>query len=140
MTLRFEEILHILKASTKGNIGGRQRLMKLKKGVVKAQIDRAKKKKKMLEKHLGNTDNIFTVIDAVYAIGQTIKEKKGLKRNGKRIENKNQEGPNRRIGKLEKQIKELRHILAWTSNEIHRRKIKRKSTNKEKEILQKLKK
>ena len=44
MTLRFEEILHILKASTKGNIGGRQRLMKLKKGVVKAQIDRAKKK------------------------------------------------------------------------------------------------
>ena len=138
MTLRFEEILHTLKASTKGNIGGRERLMKLKKGVVKAQIDRAKKK--MLEKHLGNTDNIFTVIDAVYAIGQTIKEKKGLKRNGKRIENKNQEGPNRRIGKLEKQIKELRHILAWTSNEIHRRKIKRKSTNKEKEILQKLKK
>ena len=140
MTLRFEEILHTLKASTKGNIGGRERLMKLKKGEVKAQIDRAKKKKKMLEKHLGNTDNIFTVIDAVYAIGQTIKEKKGLKRNGKRIENKNQEGPNRRIGKLEKQIKELRHILAWTSNEIHRRKIKRKSTNKEKEILQKLKK
>ena len=45
MTLRFEEILHILKASTKGNIGGRERLMKLKKGVVKAQIDRAKKKK-----------------------------------------------------------------------------------------------
>ena len=44
MTLRFEEILHILKASTKGNIGGRERLMKLKKGVVKAQIDRAKKK------------------------------------------------------------------------------------------------
>ena len=112
--------------------------MKLKKGVVKAQIDR--EKKKMLEKHLGNTDNIFTVIDAVYAIGQTIKEKKGLKRNGKRIENKNQEGPNRRIGKLEKQIKELRHILAWTSNEIHRKKIKRISTNKEKEILQKLKK
>ena len=139
MTLRFEEILHTLKASTKGNIGGRERLMKLKKGVVKAQIDRAKKKK-MLEKHLGNTDNIFTVIDAVYAIGQTIKEKKRSKRNGKRIENKNQEGPNRRIGKLEKQIKELRHVLAWTSNEIHRRKIKRKSTNKEKEILQKLKK
>ena len=58
---------------------------------------------------------------------------------GKKI--KNQEGsPNRRIRKLEKQIKELRQILAWTSNEIHRRKIKSKSTKKEKEILQKLKK
>ena len=34
----------------------------------------------------------------------------------------------------------MRQILAWTSNEIHRRKIKRKSTKKEKEILQKLKK
>ena len=93
----------------------------------------------MLEKHLGNTDNIFTVIDAVYAIGQTIKEKKGLKRNGKRIENKNQEGPNRRIGKLEKQIKELRHILAWTSNEIHRRKIKRKSLTRKKRFCKNLK-
>ena len=34
----------------------------------------------------------------------------------------------------------MREILAWTSNEIHRRKVKRKSTKKEKEILQKLKK
>ena len=41
---------------------------------------------------------------------------------------------------LEQQIKKLRQILAWTSNEIHRRKIKSKSTKKEKEILQKLKK
>ena len=58
---------------------------------------------------------------------------------GKKI--KNQEGsPNRRIRKLEKQIKELRQILAWTSNEIHRRKIKRKSRKKKKEIMQKLKK
>ena len=74
-------------------------------------------------------------------MGQTIEERKGVKRNEKRKENKNQEGsPNRRIRKLEKQIKELRQILAWTSNEIHRRKIKRKSTKKEKEILQKLKK
>ena len=31
-------------------------------------------------------------------------------------------------------------ILAWTSNQTHRRKIKRKSTKKEKEILRKLKK
>ena len=138
MRLRFEKILQTLKASTKENIEGRERLMKLKKGVAKAEIDRANK---ILEKHLGNTNNICTVIDAVYAMGQTIEERKGVKRNEKRKENKNQEGsPNRRIRKLEKQIKELRQILAWTSNEIHRRKIKRKSTKKEKEILQKLKK
>ena len=73
-------------------------------------------------------------------MGQTTEERKGVKRNKKRKESKNQEGPNRRIRKLEKQIKELRKILAWTSNEIHGRKIKRKSTKKKKEIPQKLKK
>ena len=73
-------------------------------------------------------------------MGQTIEERKGEKRNKKNKKNKNQEGPNRRIQKLEKQIKELRQILAWTSNEIHRRKIKRKSRKKKKEIMQKLKK
>ena len=31
-------------------------------------------------------------------------------------------------------------MLAWTSNEIHKREIKRKLTKKEKEVLQKLKK
>ena len=96
--------------------------MKLKKGVANTEIDRANK---ILEKHLGNTNNICTVIDAVYAKGQTIQERKGVKRNEKRKENKKQVGPNRKIQKLEKQNKELRQILAWTSNEIDRRKIKR---------------
>ena len=36
-----------------------------------------------MEKHLGNTNNICTVIDAVYAMGQTIEERKGMKRNEK---------------------------------------------------------
>ena len=114
MRMRSEEILQAVKASTKENVKGEERLMKLEKGVAKADIDRANK---ILEKHLGNTNNICTVIDAVYAMGQTIAERKGVKRNEKRKENKNQEGsPNRRIRKLEKQIKELRQILAWTSN------------------------
>ena len=99
MRLRFEEILHTLKASTKENIEGRERLMKLKKAVAKAEIARANK---ILEKHLGNNSNICTVIDAVYAMGQTIEERKGLKMNEKRKENKNQERPNRRIRKHEK--------------------------------------
>ena len=112
MRLRFEEIMHTPQASTKENNEGRECLMKLEKGVAKAEI---RKEKKRLEKHLGNTSNICTVIDAVYAMAQTIEERKGLKRNEKR-KDKNQEGPNRRIQKLEKQIKDLRQILAWTSN------------------------
>ena len=86
-----------------------------------------------MEKHLGNTNNICSVIDAVYGTAQTIEERK-------RKGNKNQERSNRRTRKLEKQIKELRQTLVWTSNEIHSRKIKRKSTKKEKEILQNLRK
>ena len=43
MTLRFEEVLHTLTATTKGNIEERERLMKLKKGVPKDEIDRANK-------------------------------------------------------------------------------------------------
>ena len=49
------------------------------------------------------------VIVAAYAMGQTIEERKGLKKYMvKRKGNKNQEGPNRRIQKIEKHIKELR--------------------------------
>ena len=62
MRLRFEGILHILKASTKKNIEVRERLVKLKKGVAKAEIGRANK---ILEKHLGNTNNVCTVIDSI---------------------------------------------------------------------------
>ena len=80
MRLRFEELLKTLKASTKENIEGREGLMELKKGVAKAEIERANK---ILEKHLDNTNNIFTVIDAVYTMGQTIEKRKGSKRNKK---------------------------------------------------------
>ena len=80
MRMRSEEILQAIKASTKENIKGEERLMKLEKGVAKADIDRANK---ILEKHLGNTNNIYTAIDAVYAMGQTI-EKRGMKK-GKKI-------------------------------------------------------
>ena len=69
MRLKFEEILETLKASTKENIEGRERLMKLKKGVAKAEIDRANK---ILEKQLGKSNNICTVTDVVYAMGQKI--------------------------------------------------------------------
>ena len=102
MRLRFEEMLQTLKQSTKENIEGRERLIKLTKGVAKAEIGTAKK---ILEKQLGNTSNVCTVIDAVDAMVQIVEERKGLKRNEKRKEQKNEEGANKRIQKLEKQIK-----------------------------------
>ena len=43
MRLRFEKILQTLKASTKENTEGSERLMELKKGVAKVKIDRANK-------------------------------------------------------------------------------------------------
>ena len=101
MRLRFEEILDTLKAPTKENTEGRERLMKLKKGVTKAEIARANK---ILEKHLDNTSNICTVTDVVYAMGQTIEERKGLKRNEKR-KDKNQEGPNSQYENLKSRLK-----------------------------------
>ena len=58
-----------------------------------------------MEKQLGNTSDVSTVIDAVYAMVQIVEERKGLKRNEKRKEQKNEEGANKRIQKLEKQIK-----------------------------------
>ena len=41
--------------------------MKLIKGEAKAEIDKANK---IVEKHFGNTSNIFTVVDVVYAMGR----------------------------------------------------------------------
>ena len=133
MRLRFEEILLTLEPITNEGIDQRERLMKIRKGVSKTELDKANK---ILKEYLDDTNDICKVVDAVYAMGRTIEERKGLKRK----EKKNiQKGPNRRIRKLEKQIKEIRQILAWTSNEIHRRKVKKKATKKERNIFQKLK-
>ena len=44
-------------------------------------------------------------------------------------------GENRRIRKIKSRLKELRHAVARIASEIHRRKIRRKLSKKEKEIL-----
>ena len=103
MRLRFEEMLQTLKTSTKENIEGREPLIKLTKEVAKAEIGRAKK---ILEKHLGNTSNVCTVIDAVYAMVQTVEERKGLKRNEKK--------KNRKTRK--EQIREYKNLKSRINN------------------------
>ena len=72
--LRFEDILNSLKSTTKENMEERERLAKLKKGVPKAEIERANR---TLEKKLENTEDICKVVDAVCAMGRTIEERKG---------------------------------------------------------------
>ena len=59
----------------------RESLIKLRKGVTKTDIDRANK---ILEKHLGDTNNTCAVIGAIYTMGETIEKKKGLKRKEKK--------------------------------------------------------
>ena len=56
--------------------------MKLKKRIAKAEVGRANK---ILEKQLGNTKNTCAVIEAVYAMGQTIEEREGLIKKEKKM-------------------------------------------------------
>ena len=46
---------------------------------------------------------------------------------------------NRRERKKEKRIRTLRNLLAKVGNELHRRKLRRKATNREKQILKEIK-
>ena len=90
MKLRFEDIFNSLKSTMKENMEERERLAKLKKGVPKAEIERANR---ILEKKLENTEDICKVVDAVYAMGRTIEERKGIKRGdkGKKKKEQNEE-------------------------------------------------
>ena len=56
--------------------------MKLKKRIAKAEVGRANK---ILEKQLGNTKSTCAVIEAVYAMGQTIEEREGLIKKEKKM-------------------------------------------------------
>ena len=75
------------------------------------------------------------ITDAVYAMAKTIEQLMGM--NEGRVQRVR--GDNRRVRKLNGKMKMLRQYIARTANEIHRRKIWRKTTNKEKKILENLK-
>ena len=63
----------------------RESLMKLRKGVTKTDIDRANK---ILEKHLGDTNNTCAVIGAIYTMGQKIEKKKRIEEQRKKKKRK----------------------------------------------------
>ena len=58
---------------------------------------------------------------------------------GNRAANKDANGKNRQGRKLKKEIRELRQWIAKTNNELFRRKVRKKATKTEKEILKQLK-
>ena len=89
----------------------------------------------ILEDHLKSVDSMAEVTDAVYPMAKTIEQLMGM--NEGRVQRVR--GENRKVRKLNGQMKMLRQYIARTANEIHRRKIWRKATNKEKKILKNLK-
>ena len=73
-------------------------------------------------------------------MGRAIECKMGVKREkGINCQSKKPNGGNRRERKLKEEMKSLRQCISKTSNELHRRKQRRKATNKEKKILKTLK-
>ena len=81
LRMRFEDVLATLTPTTKENIADRERLVKLKKGVPKNEIDLANK---VSGRHLNNNDDICKAVDAVYAMARTIEERSGVKRTRRR--------------------------------------------------------
>ena len=90
--------------------------------------------------YLKEVDTIPEIYDKVYAMGTAIGFKLGKLVEGDQSDRKKKSanGGNRLEWKLKKEIKELRQILAKTSNEIYRRRQRRKATKKEKEIIKEL--
>ena len=78
--IRFMENLERFMQTTKENIEERERLMKLKERIKRMELENVNE---VLEQHLNNTDDICKIVDAVYAMGRTIEERLGLKRQKK---------------------------------------------------------
>ena len=84
----------------------------------------------ILEEYLAQTNDICKITDAVYAMGKNIEERVGIKKKDNQRNNKT--SGNRRIRKIEKELKETRIMVVQTANEIYDRKMGRKATRKEK--------
>ena len=133
----YRKFLHHLKELHRvdqDNFEGRTKLPKIKDlGELEIKANR------ILEKHLQNHKEMSHVVDAVYAMGMAVADILGVKR---KIINQNQNSQgksNRSEREKEQKIKELRQLIARADNEIHRRKVRRKASKKEKSIIKSLK-
>ena len=127
MRATFEEHLAFLTEITHHAISDRDILLNHRKVAPDPEVDKANR---ILERHLNNIVDICEVVDAVYAKGRTIEDRRGMVRKNS-IYSASQKGEDRRIRKLQKHIRKVRHIVAWTANEIHRIRVRRKATKKE---------
>ena len=118
MKLKFQEILAGLKLTTNNSIEERKCFEKLKKG---AQNSERKMGNVILEKYSVQTNDICKITHAVYAMGRNIEERMGIKKKDFRRNNKT--SGNRRIRKIEKELKDTRIMVAQIANEIYRRKM-----------------
>ena len=89
------------------------------------------------EEYFARTNDICEITDAVNAMGRNIEERMGIKK--KDYRRKNKTSGNRRIQKIEKELKDTRIMVAQIANEIYRRKMRRKAAREEKKILRQLK-
>ena len=96
---------------------------------------------RIMSYYIRGEDGNPIITDQVYAMGKAIEKKMRIDTNEKKkhISKRLQNG-NRRERKLKAEIKQLRQLLASTSNEIYRRKQRRNGTPKEKKIIKQLKK
>ena len=90
--------------------------------------------------YIRGEDTIPSITDKVYAMGKAIEKKMGIEPNEEKYTSKRLQNGNRRERTLKIEIKQLRQLITRTSNEIYRRKQRRKGTPKEKKILKQLKK
>ena len=95
---------------------------------------------KILKIYLKCADTLTEVTDIVYAMRKAIGSHLGVKqRDNDSTRKRIAGGENSRERKLKKEMKELGQNIARASNEIHRRKQRRKATLKEKKISKELK-
>ena len=94
--------------------------------------------KRIIGKYLEVVNGIPATTDIVYAMGNAITKKMGIYK--KKEPRKSRPGNgNRRERRMKAEMKQSRQSIARVSNELHRRKQKRKSTRKEKMIFKELK-
>ena len=135
LEVMFIDQLENIKNSTLLQIEPREKLPKVR-------IDNQLKESanRVLGRFLKEVDTIPEICDKVYAMGRAIGFKLGtlVERDQADKKKGRAKGGNRRERKLKREIKESRQIVAKMSNELYRRRKRRKATNKEKTIIKEL--
>ena len=124
-------VLENLTKSTYEKLESRERLYK-----INISPKEKKSANRILKSYIKVNSTLAEITDVVYAIAKAVENQQGVKR---KVNNGIRKKGNRRIRKLNKQIKELKQFVPKVSNEIYGRRIRRKETIKEKLILEDVK-